>query len=237
MAAFGQQCTIKATSDTNWIRLNVGGRVFLTTRTTLVSRDPDCMFASMFNQESGWNCHTDETGAILIDRSPEYFEPLLNYLRHGQLILDTNVNPRGVLEEAQFYGLKSVIDDLNELIQKDFSASEGDGLRPITRRYFVEKLMLTPVSSKYSPEHFELRCQGLNFEGCDLSKLDLRYVNFKFANLRNVDFTNANLSYCNFERAVLQGILTWLCCIYAFSMFEDFSKSALQACLISFYLL
>lgn len=39
----------------------------------------------------------DKNGAFLIDRSPTYFEPLLNYLRHGQIILDTNVNAAGML--------------------------------------------------------------------------------------------------------------------------------------------
>lgn len=37
----------------------------------------------------------DHQGAYLIDRSPTYFEPLLNYLRHGQVILDSNVNVAG----------------------------------------------------------------------------------------------------------------------------------------------
>lgn len=37
----------------------------------------------------------DRSGAFLIDRSPTYFEPLLNYLRHGQLILDPNLNAAG----------------------------------------------------------------------------------------------------------------------------------------------
>lgn len=38
----------------------------------------------------------DYRGAYLIDRSPTYFEPLLNYLRHGQIILDSNVNVAGI---------------------------------------------------------------------------------------------------------------------------------------------
>jgi hypothetical protein len=37
----------------------------------------------------------DASGAYLLDRSPKYFEPLLNYLRTGKLILDNNVNPTG----------------------------------------------------------------------------------------------------------------------------------------------
>lgn len=39
----------------------------------------------------------DVNGAFLIDRSPTYFEPLLNYLRHGQIILDDDVNAVGVV--------------------------------------------------------------------------------------------------------------------------------------------
>lgn len=42
-----------------------------------------------------WGNKRDEHGAYLIDRSPEYFEPILNYLRHGQLIVNEGVNLRG----------------------------------------------------------------------------------------------------------------------------------------------
>ena len=37
----------------------------------------------------------DAHGAYLIDRSYTYFEPLLNYLRNGILILDPGINPEG----------------------------------------------------------------------------------------------------------------------------------------------
>ena len=42
-----------------------------------------------------WSNVSDASGAFLIDRSPVYFEPIINYLRHGQLILDKGVNPQG----------------------------------------------------------------------------------------------------------------------------------------------
>ena len=41
--------------------------------------------------------NVDKNGAYLIDRSPTYFEPILNYLRNGQLIFDNSVNPEGRL--------------------------------------------------------------------------------------------------------------------------------------------
>lgn len=53
----------------------------------------------------------------MIDRSPDYFAPLLNYLRHGKLILNEGVNHTGVLEEAKFFGLISIVEQLEETIK------------------------------------------------------------------------------------------------------------------------
>lgn len=96
----------KVVSD--WITLNVGGKHFTTSRSTLLAKEPLSMLARMFADDNNMYLMnpsaTDETGAYLIDRSPEYFEPILNYLRHGNVVLDNHVNPKGVLEEAVFYG-------------------------------------------------------------------------------------------------------------------------------------
>lgn len=57
------------------------------------------MLARMFAEgDDGFSMtpsNKDDNGAYLIDRSPTYFEPILNYLRIGQLVYDTNVNPEG----------------------------------------------------------------------------------------------------------------------------------------------
>jgi len=179
-----------------WIRLNVGGKLFLTTLSTLTAKEPDSMLARMFAHDNGnlvWQNSVDEHGAYLIDRSPTYFEPILNYLRSGELVIDKNVNPLGVLIEARFYGIMSLVDRLETKIKEDEPASEST---PLTRTCLIKKLMSTPPK-------WELRCQGVNLEGTNLSKLDLRHVNFKYAILRNANLTSANLSYCNFERADL----------------------------------
>ena len=85
-------------SDPKWIRLNVGGKHFLTDRSTLQMKVPSSMLARMFASEDTGILSPgakDEQGAVIIDRSPKYFEPILNYLRTGALILDQNVNPEG----------------------------------------------------------------------------------------------------------------------------------------------
>ena len=181
-------------SSEDWITLNVGGRHFTTTRATLVASDPESMLAKMFSSQKSWKSARDETGAYLIDRSPDYFAPLLNYLRHGKLILNEGINPTGVLEEAKFFGLTGVAEQLEEII-KDH---DKDDDKPLTRQEFVRILLSTPSNC-------ELRCQGINLEGADLSRLDLRYINFKMANLRRADLAGANLSNCCFERSCLSG--------------------------------
>lgn len=182
----------KAT-DSDWITLNVGGRKFTTSKVTLTTKEPDSMLARMFS--SPWKSKTDAKGAFLIDRSPTYFEPILNYLRSGELIIDNGINCRGVLAEAKFYGLNSVVEQLEARIQAELPRTEST---PFDRNFLVSRLIGTPPD-------WELRCQGINFEGANLAKLDLRHVNFKYAILRRANLTSANLSFCNFERADLSG--------------------------------
>ncbi|XP_076812731.1 uncharacterized protein LOC143459448 [Clavelina lepadiformis] len=178
----------------DWITLNVGGKIFTTTRSTLVGRHHDSMLGKMFQDDSKWKHTRDSTGAIMIDRSPLYFEPLLGYLRHGQIILDSNVNPRGVLQEACFFGLTALIDELEKLIDQQ----RQEYSEPLTRSMVVKALLSTPAKC-------ELRFQGVNFSGADLSRLDLRYINFKLANLRNCNLSQTNLYCSSLERADLSG--------------------------------
>ncbi|XP_041754575.1 BTB/POZ domain-containing protein KCTD9 isoform X3 [Coregonus clupeaformis] len=180
-------------THTDWLTLNVGGCCFTTTRSTLVSKQPESMLAHMFRDKDVWGNKQDSQGAYLIDRSPGYFEPILNYLRHGQLIINDGINPLGVLEEARFFGIEQLAEQLETLIK---SSQPADDHSPLTRKEFVRFLLATPTKS-------ELRCQGLNFSGADLSRLDLRYINFKMANLRAANLTHANLSGANLERADL----------------------------------
>ncbi|XP_076249793.1 BTB/POZ domain-containing protein KCTD9 isoform X2 [Calliopsis andreniformis] len=186
--------------NSEWITLNVGGKYFTTTRDTLTKNEPASMLARMFTESTHSEqrivpSRQDKNGAYLIDRSPTYFEPLLNYLRHGQIILDSNVNAAGVLAEARFYGIDGVIETLMEIVEENYLQKCAAGVS-LTRKDVLKAIMSTSTTS-------ELRFQGVNFIGADLSKLDLRNINFKYAVMRGCSLEGANLSGCCFERADL----------------------------------
>ncbi|XP_050099425.1 BTB/POZ domain-containing protein KCTD5 [Anopheles aquasalis] len=100
-----------------WVKLNVGGTCFLTTKTTL-SRDPNSFLSRLIQEDSDLISDRDETGAYLIDRDPRYFAPVLNYLRHGKLVLDDGLSEEGVLEEAEFYNVTHLIGLLKDNIAR-----------------------------------------------------------------------------------------------------------------------
>jgi BTB/POZ domain-containing protein KCTD2/5/17 len=70
----------------------------MTSRETLM-RDPNSMLARLVCNDSDLLSDKIE-GAYLIDRDSRYFATVLNYLRHGKLILDAGLAAEGVLEEA-----------------------------------------------------------------------------------------------------------------------------------------
>ncbi|XP_023232315.1 BTB/POZ domain-containing protein KCTD5-like [Centruroides sculpturatus] len=82
------------TRHDQWVRLNVGGTYFLTTRTTLC-RDPNSYLYRLCQNDPDLNPKKDETGAYLIDRDPDYFGPVLNYLRHGKLVINKTLAEEG----------------------------------------------------------------------------------------------------------------------------------------------
>ncbi|GJQ83870.1 hypothetical protein Trydic_g6748 [Trypoxylus dichotomus] len=204
----------------DWVTLNVGGKLFTTSKSTLTKKEPMSMLARMFAEEQGDYLFTpsniDDNGAYLVDRSPTYFEPILNYLRNGQLIYDANVNPEGILEEAKFFGIESIIPALENIIKG--SQTSRDNM-PLTRRDIVDALIKSPYT-------YELRFQGVNLSGADLSKLDLRWCCLERADLSHAildgaqllgvkslcaNMEGAQLRNCNFEdpagsRANMEGV-------------------------------
>lgn len=114
-------------SANQWVRLNVGGTTFMTTKTTL-SRDTNSFLARLIRDDSDLISDRDETGAFLIDRDPRYFGPVLNYLRHGKLVLD-GLCEEGVLEEAEFYNITHLIALVRESLARREQRPSSDKKR------------------------------------------------------------------------------------------------------------
>ncbi|XP_074924589.1 BTB/POZ domain-containing protein KCTD17 isoform X1 [Chelonoidis abingdonii] len=106
-----------------WVRLNVGGTVFLTTRQTLCREQKS--FLCRLCQGEELQSDRDETGAYLIDRDPTYFGPILNFLRHGKLVLNKDMAEEGVLEEAEFYNIGPLIRIIKDrLEEKNYTVTQ-----------------------------------------------------------------------------------------------------------------
>ena len=48
----------------------------------------------------------DLNGAYLIDRSPKFFEQVLNFLRTNKLIYESQTELQSILLEAEFYNIQ-----------------------------------------------------------------------------------------------------------------------------------
>ncbi|CAJ0582429.1 unnamed protein product, partial [Mesorhabditis spiculigera] len=87
------------------INLNVGGRRFSTSKHTL-TWIPDSFFTCLVSGRIP--TVKDEMGAIFIDRDPDVFRVILNYLRTKQVDL-SSVNVSTLKHEAQFFGLAPLV--------------------------------------------------------------------------------------------------------------------------------
>ena len=66
------------------VKLNVGGTVFVTTKTTLCI-ESESLFSKMFSNESSMKPSHKIEGAFFLDRDPVYFRVILNFLRSGKI--------------------------------------------------------------------------------------------------------------------------------------------------------
>uniref|UniRef100_A0A1D1YEY4 BTB/POZ domain-containing protein At2g24240 n=1 Tax=Anthurium amnicola TaxID=1678845 RepID=A0A1D1YEY4_9ARAE len=89
------------------VRLNVGGKIFETTATTLAGAGRDSMLGALLDDD--WNpCRRGGGGEEeehFIDRNPDCFAVLLDLLRTGELHVPPDMSERLLYREALFYGL------------------------------------------------------------------------------------------------------------------------------------
>ncbi|OTF74300.1 hypothetical protein BLA29_003742, partial [Euroglyphus maynei] len=91
------------------INLNVGGRKFTTSKNTLCSIS-DTFFTAMLM--GGIPSYRDDSGAIFIDRDPDLFSIILNYLRTNKLHNVNEHNIDSLMDEAKFYSITPLVKKL-----------------------------------------------------------------------------------------------------------------------------
>ncbi|GAA6087451.1 BTB/POZ domain-containing protein KCTD5 [Tachysurus ichikawai] len=95
-------------------------------------------------------CDSDEVGAYLIDRDPVYFGPVLNYLRHGKLVLNKNLTEEGALEEAEFYNIASLIKVIKDRIRERDAKTLHTPVKHVYRVLQCQEEELTQMVSTMS---------------------------------------------------------------------------------------
>uniref|UniRef100_A0A3Q0KUL7 BTB domain-containing protein n=2 Tax=Schistosoma mansoni TaxID=6183 RepID=A0A3Q0KUL7_SCHMA len=103
------------------VNLNVGGRKFSTSRNTLLW-NKNSFFSILL--DGALPTLRDESGAIFIDRDPDMFSVILNYLRTSEVNLN-GVDINSLKNEAQFYALDSLVKKLS-LCEENLLGKCGD---------------------------------------------------------------------------------------------------------------
>ncbi|KAH3886473.1 BTB/POZ domain-containing protein KCTD6-like [Dreissena polymorpha] len=102
-------------SGSDIIKLNVGGKVHTTTKSTLC-KFPNSMLGAMFN--GSMSPSLDENGCYFIDRDGELFKFILNFLRSSKLSLPESFKELDQLAlEADFYQITPLIECIELLKQ------------------------------------------------------------------------------------------------------------------------
>lgn len=104
-----------------YIKINVGGKIFETTKETLSSCE---FFKSMFN--NNFSIEKDDNNVIFISRSPKYFKYILEYLSGYEIdITDIDeITKNNINNDCKYYGLESLFDTIDKKKNIQFSSKE-----------------------------------------------------------------------------------------------------------------
>jgi len=98
---------------TDWITLDVGGRIISTSRSTFLNC-PNSVLGKMFHPEATLEpARMSPEGHYRIDCDPEIFSVILNWLRYGQVLLPTTMTRHTVSVLGEYFGLTDLVLELN----------------------------------------------------------------------------------------------------------------------------
>lgn len=96
--------------EKRWITLNVGGTYFQTSRNTLTrNTPPNSALHRISTNRTNVNFDRDEKGAYMIDRDPQYFQVVLNFLRSRKIMMGPTITDEMILCEAEYFNVPDLI--------------------------------------------------------------------------------------------------------------------------------
>jgi hypothetical protein len=121
------------------VKLNVGGRVYVTLASTLTQNGTgDNFFSRMLSGK--FSSTMVDSDQHFIDRNGDYFAPLLDYLRTGHWHVPQYIDLRMILREADFYGIELGVEVLSDdaiPVLREMTAS-WDGVDPKEERAVLQ---------------------------------------------------------------------------------------------------
>jgi uncharacterized protein YjbI with pentapeptide repeats len=187
-----------------WIALRCDDAIFVLARRT-ISLFPDTLLHNIFCSDRNYAYQqmardfSHPLRPFVLDRPARYVEPLVHYMRTGELVIDPGVAKRGVLLEAQYFCMpKEVLDALHDVTPmfSPATAANADEAACCTRAEIERTL-------RQSGGESALRFRGMSFKGLNFSRLDLHNANFSLCNLVGCDFSDCDLTRACFAHADL----------------------------------
>ncbi|XP_066495990.1 BTB/POZ domain-containing protein KCTD12-like isoform X1 [Tiliqua scincoides] len=106
------------------VELNVGGQVYITRHSTLVSV-PGSLLWEMFTQKNIHSLARDSKSRFFVDRDGFLFRYILDYMRDQELVLPEHFPERGRLQrEAEYFKLPELVKTLAPKISKQNSIGD-----------------------------------------------------------------------------------------------------------------
>jgi len=156
--------------------LNVGGKRFETLLDTL-QKYPDTMLGAMFSPRGMTMAAPDENGEYFFDRDPKIFDVILNFYRHGKIIIPPHRPYEMVKEELDFFGIS-----LDDYAVGAELRKEADGVAQQKIIIFMQNFLTPKLKAQATLGHYSL---------------ELGFVPEKYSmnNMTNLPALNKNSDY------------------------------------------
>ena len=134
---------------TDIVKLNVGGKLFITTRSTLKNIDGHMLNAMIRHQ----NPAKMVNGAYFIDRNPKMFEWILDHFRGSGVVPRAgSIEAQKLKEEAMYFNIGSLIEILNHQNSSRFNPKDHmsiNGTKYTVREVTPGGYMVTRQNKKF----------------------------------------------------------------------------------------